>query len=146
MPFSLSLEILIMPLHLPLCPHSLSMFHVTPETIKHWIYFMQTQRRPIHQHPSPPLGRSDHNLVHLLPVYKPLVCRQPATSRTVTTWSDETDEALKDCFETTIWEELCNPHGDDIDSLTDCITDYINFCVENTVPTRTVRCFPNNKP
>ncbi|KAI5095921.1 hypothetical protein C0J45_14351 [Silurus meridionalis] len=96
--------------------------------------------------PLPPLGRSDHNLVHLLPVYKPLVCRQPATSRTVTTWSDETDEALKDCFETTMWEELCNPHGEDIDTLADCITDYINFCVENTVPTRTVRCFPNNKP
>ncbi|KAI5095207.1 hypothetical protein C0J45_15282 [Silurus meridionalis] len=86
------------------------------------------------------------NLDHLLPLYKPLVCRQPATSRTVTTWSDETDEALKDCFETTMWEELCNPHGEDIDSLTDCITDYINFCVENTVPTRTVWCFPNNKP
>ena len=27
--------------------------------------------------PLPPLGRSDHNLVHLLPVYKPLVNRQP---------------------------------------------------------------------
>ncbi|XP_060718894.1 uncharacterized protein LOC132840862 isoform X1 [Tachysurus vachellii] len=87
--------------------------------------------------PLPPLGRSDHNLVYLQPVYKPLVCRQPAASRTVRTWSDETTEALKDCFETTMWEELCNPHGEDIDNLTDC--------VENTVPTRTVRCFPNNK-
>ncbi|KAI5104598.1 hypothetical protein C0J45_6224 [Silurus meridionalis] len=75
-----------------------------------------------------------------------ITCRQPAASRTVTTWSDETSEALKDCFETTMWEELCNPHGEDIDSLTDCITDFINFCVENTVPTRTVLCFPNNKP
>ncbi|KAI3368241.1 hypothetical protein L3Q82_007961 [Scortum barcoo] len=29
-------------------------------------------------------------------------------------------------------------HGEDIDSLTThCLTDYINFCVENTVPTRT---------
>ena len=45
-----------------------------------------------------------------------------------------------------MWEELCDPHGEDIDSLTHCITDYINFCVENTVPTRTVRCFSNNKP
>ncbi|KAI3363582.1 hypothetical protein L3Q82_011589, partial [Scortum barcoo] len=34
----------------------------------------------------------------------------------------------------------------DIDSLTDCITDYINFCVETTVPTKRVRCFSNNKP
>ncbi len=96
--------------------------------------------------PLPPLGRSDHNLVHLWPVYKPLVHRQPAVSRTVKRWSDEADEALKDCFDTTVWEELCDSHGEDIDSLTDCITDYINFCVENTVPTRTVRCFSNNKP
>ncbi|KAI3368378.1 hypothetical protein L3Q82_008084 [Scortum barcoo] len=37
-------------------------------------------------------------------------------------------------------------HGEDIDSLTHCLTDYINFCVENTVPTRTVRSFSNSKP
>lgn len=30
--------------------------------------------------------------------------------------------------------------------MTDCITQYINFCVENTIPNRTVRCFCNNKP
>ncbi|KAK0145761.1 RNA-directed DNA polymerase from mobile element jockey [Merluccius polli] len=30
--------------------------------------------------------------------------------------------------------------------MTHCITDYINFCVENTVPSKLVRCFPNNKP
>ena len=34
---------------------------------------------------------------------------------------------------------------EDIDSLTGCITDYINFCVDNTVPTRTVQCFSNSK-
>ena len=43
-------------------------------------------------------------------------------------------------------EVFCDAHGKDIDSLTHCITDYINFCVENTVPTRTVQCFSNNKP
>lgn len=37
-------------------------------------------------------------------------------------------------------------HGEDIDGLTECITDYINFCVDYTVPTRTVKCYPNNKP
>ena len=26
------------------------------------------------------------------------------------------------------------------------ITDYITFCVDSIVPTRTVRCYPNNKP
>ncbi|XP_076828120.1 uncharacterized protein LOC143474522 [Brachyhypopomus gauderio] len=91
-------------------------------------------------------AESDHNLVHLLPVYKPLVHREPAVTRTEKKWTTEADEALKDCFSTTLWEELCDPHGDDIEGLTHCITDYVNFCVENTVPTRSVRCFSNNKP
>ncbi|KAI3377608.1 hypothetical protein L3Q82_008438 [Scortum barcoo] len=53
---------------------------------------------------------------------------------------------LKDCFNTTLWDVFSDAHGEDIDSLTHCLTDYINFCVENTVPTRTVRSFSNSKP
>ena len=105
---------------------------------------MPTPRRHI-THP-PPLEKADHNLVHLLPVYKPLVNRQPAVSRMVKRWTDEAEEALRDCFETTVWDIFSDSHGEDIDNLTDSITDYINFCVENTVPTRTVRYFSNNKP
>ena len=30
--------------------------------------------------------------------------------------------------------------------MTERATDYINFCVDNTILTRTVRCFPSNKP
>ena len=52
--------------------------------------------------PLPPLRRSDHSLVHLLPMYKPLVHRQPAVRR----WSEETEEALRDCFKMTVWEKL----------------------------------------
>ena len=65
---------------------------------------------------------------------------------TVKTWIEESEEALSDCFDSTVWEELCVSHGEDIDSLTGCVTDYVNFCVDNTVSTRTVRCFSNNKP
>lgn len=96
--------------------------------------------------PLPPLGKADHNLVALQPVYKPLVRRQPAVTRTVQRWSGEAQEALKDCFSTTVWEVFTDAHGEDINSLTDTVTDYINFCMENTIPTRTVRCFSNNKP
>ena len=46
----------------------------------------------------------------------------------------------------TDWPALCEPHGEDIDGLTECITDYINFCVDCNVPARTVTCYPNNKP
>ncbi|KAI3367289.1 hypothetical protein L3Q82_008332 [Scortum barcoo] len=86
--------------------------------------------------PLPPLGHSDHNLVHLCPVYTPMVKRQPPNKRRVKQWSEEASDALRDCFDTTDWEVLCGPHEQDIDSLTDCITDYINFCVETTVPTK----------
>ncbi|KAI3377736.1 hypothetical protein L3Q82_008883, partial [Scortum barcoo] len=74
-----------------------------------------------------------------------MVKRQPPNKRCVKQWSEEARDALRDCFDTTDWEVLCGPHEQDIDSLTDCITDYINFCVE-TVPTKRVRCFSNNKP
>lgn len=94
----------------------------------------------------PPLGRSDHNLVLLTPSYVPLVQRQPVTTRTVRRWSQEAKEALQDCFESTDWNVLCGPHGEDINNLTDCVTEYIKFCEHTTVPSRTVRCFPNNKP
>ncbi|XP_054870820.1 proline-rich protein 12-like [Amphiprion ocellaris] len=75
-----------------------------------------------------------------------MVKKQPPTIRYVKKWSDEATEVLQDCFETTDWDVLCGPHGEDIDSLTDTITDYIKFCAENIVPTRKVRCFSNSKP
>ena len=94
----------------------------------------------------PALGRSDHSLVLLTPCYVPLVKRQPVTINTVRTWSEDCYEALQGCFEVTDWNVLCEPHGEDTDGLTECITDYINFCVDGIVPARTVRCYPNNKP
>lgn len=75
-----------------------------------------------------------------------MVRKTPATKKVIRQWSEECSEALRDCFECTDWQELCRPHGEDIDALTHCIMDYINFCVENTVPTKRVRCFSNNKP
>ena len=45
-----------------------------------------------------------------------------------------------------MWEELCVSHGEDIDSLTDYVTDYINFFADNTEPTKTVQCFSDSKP
>ena len=86
--------------------------------------FYGNRKEAYNSSPQPSLGTSDQNLVHLPPVYKPLVNRQPVETRTV-----------KTCFDSTMWEELCVSHREDIDSLTGCITDHINFCVDNTVPT-----------
>ncbi|KAJ0002714.1 hypothetical protein NQD34_007863 [Periophthalmus magnuspinnatus] len=84
--------------------------------------------------PLPPLGRADHNILHLEPVYQPIVHRQPVVSHVVKKWTAESEDSLRDCFDTTVWTELCDPHGEDINAMTDFITDYINFCFENIVP------------
>ena len=96
----------------------------------------------------PPLGRSDHNLVFLQTCYKPCVLSQPTTTLTVRKWTPEASEALRDCFECTDWNVLLgtDENSMDIDSQVDCFTEYINFCRDTVIPTKTVRCFPNNKP
>ncbi|XP_027869613.1 uncharacterized protein LOC114142475 [Xiphophorus couchianus] len=96
--------------------------------------------------PCPPLGRSDHILVRMTPKYVPVVSRQPVRIRMVRRWTQEAAEALQDCFGSTDWDVLCVPHGEDIDNMSDCITDYIRFCEDTVMPARTVRCFSNNKP
>ncbi|XP_060771663.1 uncharacterized protein LOC132882588 [Neoarius graeffei] len=67
--------------------------------------------------PLPPLGRSDHNLVVLQPQYKPMDLRQPITMLSFRAWSPKAEETLKDCFETTDWNVLLDPHEEDIEEL-----------------------------
>lgn len=45
--------------------------------------------------PLPPLGHSDHNLVHLLPVYTPVLQRLPSQKKTVKVWTEEMSECQK---------------------------------------------------
>ena len=91
----------------------------------------------------PALGKADHNLVYLSSTYKSIVQRQPVTKRTVRRWSQDAKETLWGCFEATDWDGLWEPHGDDINAMTECVTDYVNIYVDNT---RTVTRFSNNKP
>ncbi|KAJ8003863.1 hypothetical protein DPEC_G00152820 [Dallia pectoralis] len=37
-------------------------------------------------------------------------------------------------------------HGRDIDGLAEAFTGYLNFCTDLSIPTKTTRCFSNNKP
>ncbi|KAI4903048.1 hypothetical protein NFI96_033414, partial [Prochilodus magdalenae] len=61
-------------------------------------------------------------------------------------WSPGAEAALRDCFESTEWSVLQEPYGEDIEGITHCMTDYMNFCMDVVVPVKTVRCFANNKP
>ncbi|TWW66930.1 hypothetical protein D4764_20G0009620 [Takifugu flavidus] len=81
-------------------------------------------------------GKSDHNLVLPSPSYTPVVQQQSVTVRTVMKWSDGAMDCLRDALETTNWSALCEPHGEDLDGLAGCVSDYIKFCTENSVPTK----------
>ncbi|KAJ8415093.1 hypothetical protein AAFF_G00007910 [Aldrovandia affinis] len=76
----------------------------------------------------------------------PVVRRQPVTTRTVQLWSGEVEERLQDCLQITNWDLFTEDFGEDVEGLADCITLYIRTCEESIVPTKKVRCFPNNKP
>lgn len=49
----------------------------------------------------PPLGRSDHNVIHLLPKYRQLLKRIKPAIQQVQTWSRDEIEKLRGCFECT---------------------------------------------
>ncbi|KAJ8372262.1 hypothetical protein AAFF_G00291170 [Aldrovandia affinis] len=87
----------------------------------------------------PSLGNSDHNHVHICPDYIPLVKRQPVPSKAVAKWTKEATDDLKVCFEDSVWDEFCKEYGDDVDGLTIFVTDYMKWCVANTIPTRQIR-------
>ena len=60
-------------------------------------------------------------------------------------WSDEADAKLQDCFSSTDWNKFWNS-SDGIEEQTTSVTGFINKCIDDVVPTVTVRTYPNQKP
>lgn len=50
----------------------------------------------------PPLGRSDHNIIHLLPKY--MFKQEKPVTKEIQLWTDQSKEELRDCFENTKWQ------------------------------------------
>lgn len=59
-------------------------------------------------------------------------------------WDTAAIETLQACFEGTEWE--VPTQGNSLEEATDVVTNYITFCEEMVVPTKTVKVFSNNKP
>ena len=93
----------------------------------------------------PPLGNSDHILLHMIPGYRQLLKRSKPVDMQITKWSVDALDELQGCFDSTDWNVLYDPSCS-INENVMVITDYINFCVDSIVPVKYVRCFPNNKP
>ena len=58
---------------------------------------------------------------------------------------DEADAKLQDCFASTDWNMFWDS-SNGIDEYTTSVTGFINKCIEDVVPTVTVRTYPNQKP
>ncbi|KAL0178989.1 hypothetical protein M9458_024431, partial [Cirrhinus mrigala] len=90
----------------------------------------------------PPLGFSNHNVIFLLPQYKPKLKRIKPTIYSATLWSDDAIEQLQGSLACTDWGIFQGT----LDERVSTITDYIKFCIHTTIPTRTVKRYPNSKP
>lgn len=92
----------------------------------------------------PPLGNSDHNVVHLLPTYRSVFKTCKPVTKVIKTWSNDSIEELRGCFLCTDWDVFYQDVN--IDAVTETITAYISFCVDLVIPQRVIKMYPNNKP
>ena len=60
-------------------------------------------------------------------------------------WNADTIDELRACFECTDWNSFMDS-SESIDELVTVISEYINFCVDNIIPVRVVKSYPNQKP
>ncbi|XP_067658336.1 uncharacterized protein [Haliotis asinina] len=92
-----------------------------------------------------PLGASDHNSIFLPPKYIQKLKTGKTTKKIIRTWTEDSLEQLKGCFECTNWAVFLE-NAENIDDLVDTVTSYINFCVDLVIPVKEIKTYPNNKP
>lgn len=63
----------------------------------------------------PQFGKSDHSFVLLLPTYRQKLKQAPPTFKEIQMWSDQQDEALRDCFGHMEWETFHDSADNNID-------------------------------
>ncbi|PIK46347.1 hypothetical protein BSL78_16796 [Apostichopus japonicus] len=74
----------------------------------------------------PALGNADHNLINLLPKYRPIVQRQKPSTVTVQQWNEDSLEHLRAELDATDWNAFIDAAGD-LDELTKQVDeDYAN--------------------
>ena len=92
----------------------------------------------------PPVGKSDHNSIHLIPAYRPKIETDPIVKKSVKVWTPESEEQLRGCFECTEWSVLVDL-SENVSEAADVVSSYIGFCEDMLISTKIVKVFPNNK-
>ncbi len=72
--------------------------------------------------------------------------REAPALRTIQCWLDQSDGTLQDCFDHVDWDMFRAASDDDIEPYSDTVTCFIRKCIEDIVPTKTIRIYPNPKP
>ncbi|KAK0143181.1 hypothetical protein N1851_018704 [Merluccius polli] len=93
----------------------------------------------------PGLGNSDHNMIKLTPAYVPRLRREKVKKLEVKCWTATATDALQDCFASMDWDVVTNG-TDNVNDAAFAIAGYIQFCEDLTIPKKTIKMFPNNKP
>ncbi len=97
--------------------------------------------------PRSPFSKSDHSSVLLLSAYRQKLKREAPALRTIQCWSDQSSDAiLQDCFDQVDWDMFRAASDDDIEAYSDSVTCFIRKCIQDVVPTKTIRIYPNQKP
>ena len=86
-----------------------------------------------------------HNSIILIPAYKLELQQEVPATRSVWKWSDDVDATLQDCFASTDWN-MFRDSSDGIEEYTTTDIGFINKCIDDVVPTVTIRTYPNQKP
>jgi hypothetical protein len=90
------------------------------------------------------LGKSDHNIIHLIPSYKPKSLYNPKViDKRV--FSDDNCEILQGCFDCTDLDVLIDAN-DNINQQVEVLTGYINFCTDLCIPSVKKKLYQNSKP
>jgi hypothetical protein len=66
-------------------------------------------------------------------------------TQSIKKWSDDVDAKLQDCFDSTDWN-MFRDSSDGIEGYITSVTGFINKCIDDVVPTVTIRTYPNQKP
>jgi hypothetical protein len=94
--------------------------------------------------PHRPFGKTDHNFILLIPAYKQKLKQEVPVTHSIRKWSDDADAPLQDCCASPDWN-MFRDSSNGIEEFTISVT-FINKCIDDVIPTLTVRTYPNQKP
>ena len=93
----------------------------------------------------PPLKNSDHNMIHMQPIYRRKLAREKPEEKKKQQLTEQSLETLNASFDATDWDMFIDS-AYDIDELVDTVTEYIKFNTNMILPVKAIKQYPNNKP